>query len=177
MTRREALASLSAVLLAVMFKAVEFVALPVTHRPDLLMVLAVSVGWTCGFWTSVPSGFILGILEDLFTGRAPGSRAISLCVASTVTTTMRRFVNPESVVSKAMAALVSTVLADAACFGAMRAAGVEIGLTYAARAILPASVAWSVILILPVDAVARRFAAFLGRFWPAREDKEREVPA
>jgi len=177
MTRREALAAISAVVLAVLFKAVEFVTLPVRYRPDLLVVLAVSTGLACGFWTSFPIGFVLGLIEDLVSGRAPGSRAISLSLAAMTSSIIKRFANPDSVFSKLISAVLSTAVADAACFGVLRAMGIGIGLDYSVRMILRASVAWSVLLILPVDSIARRFSHFLGRFWPVNEDREREVQA
>lgn len=177
MIRKEGLAAISAVILAVLFKAVEFVALPVRYRPDLLMVLAVVVGWICGFWMSFPIGFVLGLVEDLITGRAPGSRALSLSLAAVTSSIIKRFVNPDSVLSKVISAVVSTALADAACFGILRAMGVGIGLDHSIRMILPASVAWSALLVLPIDSAVRRLASFFGRFWPANEDREREVPA
>ena len=177
MTRREALASISAVVLAIAFKAIEFVMLPVRYRPDLLIVLAVSVGWACGFWMSFPVGFVLGLLEDLISGRAPGSRALSLALAAMTSSIIKRFVNPDSVLSKLISAILSTAVADVACFGVLRAMGIEIGLDYSIRMILPASVAWSALLILPVDSMVRRLSHFLGRLLPAKEDREREVPA
>jgi len=42
---------------------------------------------------------------------------------------------------------------------------------------LPATVAWSIILILPVDGLQRRLAGLIGRIVPAREDREKEVAA
>ncbi len=176
MIRKEALVALSAVPLAFLFKALEFVALPFMYRPDLLLVLAVAVGWASGFWMSFPIGFVVGLIEDLISGRAPGSRAVSLSLAALTSSLIRRFVNPDSALSKMISAALSAVIADAACFGVLRAMGIGIGFDYSVRTILPASVAWAAALILPVDSMLRRLVAFFGRFWPAKEEGETEVP-
>lgn len=171
MTRSESLVALSAIILGIVAKAFEFIALPVSFRPDLLVVLAVSVGWACEFWTSVPAGFALGLLEDLITGRALGSRAISLSIAAATASLLKRFISPDAVLSKVIAALVAATVADVASFALLRAMGIEVGLMNFVRMIWPSTAAWSVVLVLPLDAVNRRFALFLGRFWPAREGR------
>jgi rod shape-determining protein MreD len=177
MIRNEGLAAIASLLLAVLLKSVEFVVLPVQYRPDLLVVLAASLGWACGLWMSFPLGFVLGLLEDLFFGRALGQRAISLGVASMMASLLRRFVNPDSALSKALTAGISSVLADAVGFVTLRAMGIEVGFQYWVRMILPATAAWSVVLILPVDGLQRRLAEFIGRIVPARGDREKEVAA
>ena len=177
MIRNEGLAAIASLLLAVLLKSVEFVVLPVQYRPDLLVVLAASLGWACGLWMSFPLGFVLGLLEDLFFGRALGQRAISLGVASMMASLLRRFVNPDSALSKALTAGISSVLADAVGFVTLRAMGIEVGFQYWVRMILPATAAWSVVLILPVVGLQRRLAEFIGRIVPARGDREKEVAA
>ncbi|MGE5580027.1 MAG: rod shape-determining protein MreD [Bacillota bacterium] len=177
MTRKEGLAAFASLFLAISLKSVEFVVFPVKYRPDLLVVLAASLGWASGLWMSFPLGFVLGLLEDLIFGRALGQRAISLAVASMTASLLRRFVNPDSALSKALVAVISAVLADAAGFATLRAMGIEIGLQYSVRMILPATAAWSLILILPIDALQRRLAGLIGRIVPAGEDREKEVAA
>ncbi len=175
MTRNETLTIASGILLAIIAKALEFVVLPVRYRPDLLVVLAVAIGWGSGFWASLPAGFGLGLIDDLVFGRAPGSRAVSLAIASVSASTLRRFMNPDSILSKAVSALFSSAVSDVACFGMLRAMGVEVGLQYSFRTILPATVAWSVVLIVPVGGMVRRLSLLLGRLWPANEDVGREA--
>jgi rod shape-determining protein MreD len=177
MTRNESLAVVSALVLGILFKAFEFIVLPVAYRPDLLVILAVSVGWACGFWASAPAGFALGLLEDLISGRAPGCRAISLSVAAATSTMLKRLISPDAVLSRVIAALLSTFVADAVSYGILRATGLEIGLQYVLRVILPASVVWSMVLILPLGGMNRRFALLLGRIWPAKEGSGREASA
>jgi len=177
MTRKEGLAAIASLLLVVLFKSLEFVVLPVKYRPDLLAVLAASLGWACGLWMSFPLGLVLGLVEDLFFGRALGVRAISLGVASMTASLLKRFANPDSLLSKAIVAGISAVFCDAAGFAVLRAMGIGISLQYSVRTILPATVAWSIILILPVDGLQRRLAGLIGRIVPAREDREKEVAA
>ncbi len=175
MTRSDLLVALSALVLAPLFKAVEFIVLPVAYRPDLLVVLAISVGWTCEFWTAVPGGFIVGLVEDLLTGRALGSRAISLALAASTSTLLKRFVSPDAALSKVIAALVSAAVADAMNFAILRGMGIPAGLYNFLRVIWPATVAWSAVLVLPLDSLNRRFALLLGRLWPAGEEKRKEA--
>lgn len=177
MTRAEISIAVAALVLTPAFKVVEFVALPVLYRPDFLLVLAVAVGWHSDVWSAAPAGFALGLLEDLFVGRFPGQRAVSLAAAAAISSSLKRLISPDSALSKVIAAVVSAAAADLASFVILRSGGIDASVTYLVRWIWPVSVAWSAFLVLPVESVTRRFAGLLGRLWPEEGRKGREAAA
>ena len=119
--------------------------------------------------------FRAGLLET-FLRRALGKGRSPLALPNDASL-LRRFVNPDSALSKALTAGISSVLVDAVGFVTLRAMGIEVGFQYLVKMILPATAAWSVVLILPVDGLQRRLAEFIGRIVPARGDREKEVAA
>lgn len=177
MTRREMFVVLTAVALAPVLKVFEFVALPVVHRPDFLVVLSVVCGWACDVWVAAPAGFIVGFVEDLLVGRAPGSRSVSLMVAAVAASLLKRVINPESLLSKFIAALSSAFVADAVNYAVLRSMGVALSLNYFARHILPATIVWAGALVLPVDFIIVRISHSLARLWPAKRGRDREATA
>jgi rod shape-determining protein MreD len=177
MTRAEVAIAAAALILAPLFKAFEFVLLPVLYRPDFLLALAVAVGWSSDLWTAATAGFTLGLLEDLFAGRALGTRALSMALAAVTSSFVKRLINPDSVLSKVIAAMVSAALADAASFAILRARGIEVGLIYFVRWIWPVSVGWSAVLVLPVGSITHRLARILSRLWPSEGKQGREAAA
>lgn len=176
MSRREAFMAATALILAPVLKMFESVVLPVSYRPDFLVVLAVSSGWSCDVWVAAPSGFAIGLVEDLLTGRAPGMRSISLAVAALAASLVKRVVSPDSLVSKVLAALASAGVADVASFAILRATGVRVDLVYFLRSILPVTVVWAGLLMLPVDFILTRVSQAFARLWPARR-RDREAAA
>lgn len=177
MTRREGFVALTGVLLSPLFKIFESVAVPAGFRPDFLLLLAVSCGWSCDVWAAAPAGFAVGLVEDLIVGRALGMRSASLAAAAVTASLLRRVINPDSAVSKILAALASAVVADAASLVILRSAGVELGYQYLARKILPVTVAWAGVLALPMDFIVTRISRALSGLWPARRGRDREAAA
>ena len=177
MTRREIASALSAFFLAPVFKVVEFVALPAAYRPDFLVVLAAVVGWSSDVWSAAPVGFALGLLEDLFVGRVLGMRAMSLALASAISSVLKGALNPDSVFSKAISAGVAAAAADIASFSILRARGINVGVLYLLRWVLPATVAWSAVLAVPVGAAANGLARGIARLWPSPGEGRKGVTA
>jgi rod shape-determining protein MreD len=176
MTRREIFVGVSALLLALLAKVFEFVALPVRMRPDLLVVLAAAAGWLCDLWPASLSGFALGILEDAFTGRALGSRTVSLTVAACLSSLLKRFISPDSAISKIFAGVVCATASDVAGLAALRAMGINVGFLYFTRSIWPATAVWCALLAVPADFVVARMSRVLLALWPA-EKRGREATA
>lgn len=173
MTRNEVFVAIAALLQASLMKIVEFVALPVLHRPDLLLTLAVVVGWSSHPWAAAWSGFALGLIDDLIGGRALGVRAVSLGLAAAVSSSLKRLIRPDAALSKMVAASISATVADLLSFAALRGRGSGVTGTYFIRWIWPATVVWAVVLVLPADWVTRRLAQGLGRLWPAPDETRR----
>lgn len=166
---------ITALLTAVLAKVVESVMLPAVRSPDLLVVLAACVGWSCDLWNALPAGFAIGLIEDLIVGRALGSRAISLAVAAAAVSALKRFINPDSFSSKILAALASATLADLVTWAILRSMRMGIAATFFVREIWLPSALWSLLLIGPLHAVIRRTAAGLQNLWPSSGTKGRET--
>jgi rod shape-determining protein MreD len=162
-------------LLAPLAKMVEFAAAPAIGGPDILTVLAVCLGWSCDIWNALPAGFALGVIEDVVTARALGSRAVSLALAAALACGMKRVMNPDSLSSKALAALGGSTLADFATWGILWSMEIRIAATHFLRAILGPSALWSLALIGPLDFGVRWLARVVQAVWPASGRKSKET--
>ncbi len=162
-------------LLAPLAKMVEFAAAPAIGGPDILAVLAVCLGWSCDIWNALPAGFALGLIEDVVTARALGSRAVSLTLAAALAYGMKRIMNPDSLSSKALAALSASTLADFSTWGILWSMDIRIAATHFVRAIWVPSALWSLALIGPLDFGVRRLARAVQAVWPASGRKSRET--
>lgn len=177
MTRHEISVVVLAIFVAPLAKMVEFAALRAVGGPDFLAVLAVSVGWSCDLWSAGPAGFILGLIEDLISGRALGTRAVSLALAAFLASGLRRFLNPDSLSSKMIAAFAGTALADLASWAILLSLGIPITYAHFAKSIWIRSALWSAFLIGPVEALMRRAAGSIQSLLPSSGRKGRETAA
>lgn len=175
MSRREGSIIAVAVLLAPLAKMVEFAAIPAIGGPDILVCLAICVGWSCDVWNALPAGFALGLIEDIVTGRALGSRAVSLALAAALAAGMKRVVNPDSLSSKALAALCGTTLADCVTWGILALMGIHIATTHFLRGILVPSALWAAALVGPLEFTVKRLASAVQSVWPAPGRTGRET--
>jgi len=177
MTRRDAGFTLAALMLAPIFKLVEFVALPPLYRPDLLALLTAAAGRSLDPWVAAPVGFAVGLIEDLFVGRALGVRAVSLALAGVTSSLLKSVLDPDSAFSKMLGASAGTVTADVISFGILRARGTSVGLAYLLRYVIPGTLVWALALALPVGAAAERLARCIVRIWPSSDEGRKGVTA
>lgn len=162
-------------LLAVLAKIVESAALPALMGPDLLVVLAGCVGWSCDLWNAVPAGFAIGLLEDVIIGRALGARSVSLALAAASASALRWFINPDSLSSKVIAAFFAATLADFSTWLILGLRGISIPGSHFIKAIWIPTALWSVLLMGPAETAIRKAAGFIGRYFPSSETKGRET--
>lgn len=162
-------------ILAPLAKVVESVAAPATGGPDLLLVLAVCVGWLCDPWHATPAGFALGLVEDLVVARCLGSRAIPLAIAALLAGSLKSILSQESLSSKTLAALAGSTVADYATWGILAAKGIRIVPLYFVRSIWMPSALWAAFLVGPMHFALMRLAAWAGSVLPPLSGKGREA--
>lgn len=172
---RDAFVILASVLFAAVAKIAEAALLPASRGPDLLVVLAACVGWSCDLWNALSAGFALGLIEDLILGRALGLRAVSLTLAALTASGLRQFINQESLSSKVIVGIVSSTVSDLVAWGILASMGMAIEGSHFVRAIWIPSALWSALLIAPAEAVTVRTAVFLHGLWPSSGRKGRET--
>ena len=174
MTRREAFACLVALVLSPAAKALEFSVFPAINRPDLLMILAITLGLFSSVWVSLPGGFIIGLLEDLITMRVPGARAVSLAVASSVASSLKRFLNPETFFSRILITALAAFLGDLTAYGLLNIAGANVGFGYF-RTVVAYSTVWSVVAQIPVGFLVKKAVKILLAIFPDDDDLDRRA--
>lgn len=174
MTRREICTCLLALILTPVMKALEFSALPAINRPDLLMILAIIVGLASDVWVALPGGFLVGMLEDLITMRAPGTRAVSLAIAAATASSLRRFFSPDAIPSRLLITFLGSLAGDLAAYGLLRLMGVSIGLIHF-RTVLFYSLAWSVGTVLPIGFVVNKAVNVLLAVFPGDDEPDRRA--
>ncbi len=174
MTRREAFACLVVLVLAPLVKALEFSVFPAINRPDLLMILAITVGLTSDVWVAMPCGFLIGFFEDLITMRVPGARAVSLAFASTVASLLRRFFRTEAFPSRILIVAIASLAGDLACYGFLRLSGVTSSFEYF-KIILAYSALWSVVGQIPVRFFVKKTVTMLLAVFPGDDEGDRRA--
>lgn len=172
MSRKDAFTLISAVFLAPFLKVVETVALAPVKRPDLLLVLAASTGWSTGISAAIPAGFVIGAFDDVLCGRALGSRALSLAVAAVLSSFVKNLVNQDSWLAKMVTVAGSAVMSDFVGFGILRATGVALSFPYFLRSILPLGAIWTPILVIPMGFILSRLTRAFSGLWPASSEYE-----
>ncbi len=171
MTRRQWHIAVLAIVLSPVFKAVEFVAFPGGSRPDLLLLLVISASLTCDMWDSIPLGFLIGLLEDLVAKRLLGVRAISLAIAAGTVSLGSTALGPDTAVSKLALAFAASITGDAAAFLVLRGLGLPFSMSYF-RTVLMETLFWSVILVIPVNAIMAKLARFVSNILPGKTHRE-----
>jgi rod shape-determining protein MreD len=170
MNKKEALVVGSSVLLlAPVFKILEFTLLP--SRIDLIMVLSCAVGWSCSPWVSGPSGFVLGLMDDMFAGRLLGVRALSLMIVAILVSSSKRFISSEMLFSKGIVSSLCSGIGDVVSLVLFRALGILFGSSYALSTIIPRTMIWTFFLLIPIDMALIAIANLLERVLPEHSHK------
>lgn len=163
------------VIVAPLLKIAEFVLLSPVRRPDLLMVLAIAVGWIGEPWASAPVGFGIGLVEDLLVGRALGVRAATLAACAALASAGRRALNPEPVASRCLVAFIVSGFGDLLSYGLLRMLGFSISPSVLIRYVLPWTSAWSAALVVPFYPLLRRVWRAAARYWPDTVEEARRL--
>ncbi len=171
MTRKQWQTVILTVALSPVFKAIEFVAFPGGRKPDLLLLLVISVSLTCDMWDSMPLGFIVGLLEDLAAKRFLGVRAISLALAAGTVSLGSKALNPDAAISKLALAFAASVTGDAAAFLVLRGLGLSFSLSYF-KTVLLGTLFWSVMLVIPINAIMTKLVQLLSNILPGKTHRE-----
>lgn len=170
---------LSAVVIAIvapLLKIAEFVLLPPARRPDLLMVLAIAVGWIGEPWASAPVGFGIGLMEDVLVGRALGVRAATLAACAGLASAGKKALNPEPVVSRCLIAFLVSGFGDLLSYGLLRMLGFSISPSVLVSHVLPWTSVWSAALAVPFYPILRRVWGAAARCWPDAVEEARRLP-
>lgn len=124
--------------------------IPLPARPDLLAILSVAVGFRYDLPWACATGFALGLMEDLSSGRIMGIRAGALVAASAFSNFVASFVNPETYYSKSLSALGPLILGDLASFGLFRMKGIPLTGSFLVRYVIPSSIIWGFVAASPM---------------------------
>ncbi len=129
----------------------QFVYLKTTRTLDLGLVLACSAGWLNPLPISAVIGFGIGFIQDMFIGRVVGFSAFVLTVVSTIMSWMRQFLNPSMLFSGSIAASIATGAGDCTAYMLIYFMDLPFDSGFFIREILPYSMAWPFVLIVPVN--------------------------
>ncbi|MGI6643998.1 MAG: rod shape-determining protein MreD [Bacillota bacterium] len=176
MTRREALTVIPGLFFVPLLKILEFVVFPGPKSPDLLIVLVICIGMTCDVWNALPTGFLIGLLEDIIGWRILGLRAISLALAAGAAAIGARGLNPDSLISRLTLSAVASIVGDAAAFGVIRWMGLPLSPSFF-KDVLFNTVIWSLVLVVPINWGLSSIARFGARLFPSEDSRGRGMLA
>jgi rod shape-determining protein MreD len=171
--RRELVAAVIALVISLPLKLFEFVFLPSIARPDLLMVLSISAGYTAGWNYGIYAGFLIGLLEDVFVGRVLGVRALSLAVAALISASTRDYVTPDAILPRALLSGGSALIGDSAAYVLLSAKGRSVTFRHFVSHILKYGIIWSIVLALPVSYFLYAASKKFEETFPERNPKGR----
>lgn len=160
------------VLLAPLMLLIQHVCLGTTPGLDLAVVLACAAGWLSPWPISGIIGFAIGLIQDLFVGRVIGFSALSLSVISMSMSSIRGFLNPSMAFSSSIAAVVCTGLGDLVTYVVLRLSKIPLSLSFFVKDILPYSLIWSFVLIVPFNFIVKGISGMLAMLWPAGKEQE-----
>ncbi len=163
---------ITCVLLAPLMLLIQHVSFGTTQGFDLAIVLACAAGWLAGWPISGVIGFSIGLIQDLFVGRVIGFSTLSLSVVSMSMSWIRGFLNPSMAFSSSIAAMISTGLGDLVSYAVLRLSKTPLSLSFFIREILPYSLLWSFILVVPVNSIVKGISGMLAMLWPNGKEQE-----
>lgn len=158
-------------LLTPLLLLIQYVYLGSAKGLDLAMVMACSAGWLIPLPGSWVTGFCIGLIQDVFTGRALGFSALSLSVISIVTSQVRGFLNPGMPFADNIAAVISAGVGDCVSYASLRLLNMAVTWEFFARDVLPYSLIWSFALIIPVNLMVSGVAGIIAMVWPDKKGK------
>ncbi len=158
-------------LLAPLLLLVQYVYLGSAKGLDLAVVLACSAGWQIPLPASAVAGFGIGLVQDVFTGRTIGFSALSLSVVSMTMSWVRGFLNPRMPFSDSIAAVVSTGIGDCVSYAALRLLKMPVTWEFFIRDVVPYSLIWSFVLIIPVNLMVSGVSGIIAMVWPSKRGK------
>jgi rod shape-determining protein MreD len=166
MTKRDAVLIVLCVLLAFLAMSVEYVYLGGPGKPDLTLGLVCAVSWVCSWPVGLIAAFLVGVIEDIIIGRFVGISALSFLVAAMTMMGMRGPLNPDMVLSPAIAAVISAITSGLVSYAALLSFGTHIHWKFFLRGILYYDAIWSLIMIFPFYLLFRGVSRSLEKMWP-----------
>jgi rod shape-determining protein MreD len=145
---------------------IEYACLGNTKGLDIPLALALSAGWFNPFPVSGVIGFGIGLIQDLFVGRVLGFSALCLSLVSMLMSQVRGFLNPSMPFASSMAALISAGFGDMVAYLVLKLLRTPVSWAFFIKDILPLSLIWSFVLIIPVNLLTGGVFSLVTLFLP-----------